>query len=375
MATEWRSWSPDWRRLDCLADCGELVKRARDSWVEIGGTRSGTWLIGTRVDVGRAFADPLPPPDDEQLYMLGAAHRPCLATAVGLLRVGRAQLADTLTVMNVEPIIGEGAHTNWLPAPPGRCPFCQDLESQPTAEDIYPKWLVREMKRHGVRSTDPQRRRINWPTTPVCQHCNNTWMSTLENDVKDILTPMFFQVRSLDEDAQCRLALWAAKMAVLMDAVGGNIVPHGAGQGLEVYRRPHHGMHVWIAAYHDPNPLALVSRPIYMPGEDPEHELLGLCVTFSVVKVAFQVLIPFFPGDPAPLENFRASVPQIWPPTSPQLDWPPPFRFDQTSLQALAMRINDNREDVTMQVNLSAAERVKVSPSPNESVDEPERTD
>ncbi len=56
MTTEWRSWSPDWRRLDCLANCGELVKRARHSWVEIGGTRSGSWLIGTRVNVGRAFA-------------------------------------------------------------------------------------------------------------------------------------------------------------------------------------------------------------------------------------------------------------------------------------------------------------------------------
>ncbi|MEV4335496.1 hypothetical protein [Streptomyces sp. NPDC049590] len=187
-------------------------------------------------------------------------------------------------------------------------------------------------------------------------------MSTLENDVKDILLPMFFQVRSLDEHAQHRLALWAAKMAVLMDAVSGNVVPHGVGQGLEIHRQPHHGVRVWIAAYHDPNPLALISRPIYMPGEGRQHELLGLCVTFSIVKVAFQVLIPFFEGDFAPLEDFYGSVLQIWPPASPLLDWPPPFRFDHTSLQALAARINDNRESVTMEVNLSAAERVRQAP-------------
>lgn len=363
MTTEWRSWSPDWRRLDCLANCGELVKRARHSWVEIGGTRSGSWLIGTRVNVGRAFADPLPRPGDEQLYMLGAAHRSCLAVAVGLLRSGAAQLAEDLTAMDIEPTIGDHVHENWLPAPPGHCPFCLDPQGQPTDEDIYPKWLVREMKRHGIRSTDPRRPRVNWPTTPVCQRCNNTWMSALENDVKDILTPMFFQVRSLDEHAQSRLALWAAKMAVLMDAVGGNIVPHGAGQGLEVYRQPHSGMRVWIAAYHDPNPLALMSRPIYIPGDDPQRELLGLSVTFSVVKVAFQVLIPFIDGHLAPLEDFHGSVLQIWPPAIPLLDWPPPFRFDHTSIQALAVRINDNREDVTMEVNLSAAERVRKSPS------------
>ncbi|MFF3328729.1 hypothetical protein ACFYWX_04085 [Streptomyces sp. NPDC002888] len=202
--------------------------------------------------------------------------------------------------MSIESIFGDRAPENWLPAPPGCCPFCFDPQGQSTDEDIYPKWLVREMKRHGIRSTDPQRRRISWPTTPVCQHCNNTWMSALENDVKDILIPMFNQVRSLDEHAQGRLALWAAKMGVLMDAVSSNIVPHGAGQGLEIHRAPHHGMRVWIAAYHAPNPLAMVSRPIYMPREDRKDELLGLCVTFSVVKVAFQVLIPFFDGHLAP---------------------------------------------------------------------------
>ncbi|WP_405949526.1 hypothetical protein OG588_26805 [Streptomyces prunicolor] len=37
-------------------------------------------------------------------------------------------------------------------------------------------------------------------------------------------------------------------------------------------------------------------------------------------------------------------------PTHPLLDWPPPFRFDQTSIQALARGTNDNREDVTMEV-------------------------
>ncbi|WP_405534724.1 hypothetical protein OG787_08205 [Streptomyces sp. NBC_00075] len=277
--------------------------------------------------------------------------------------------------MDVELILDGPAHTNWMAPPPGRCPFCQDLSAQPTDEDIYPKWLVREMERHGARSSDPRRRRINWPTTTVCQHCNNTWMSTLENDVKDILVPMFFQVRSLDEHTQGRLALWAAKMAVLLDVVGDNIVPHGAGQGLEIFRQPHHGMQVWIAAYHDVNPLAVVSRPIYMPENDSHDGFLGLCVTFSVVKVAFQVFIPFCEGDLAQLEDFHGSVLQIWPPADPLLDWPPRYRFDSTSIQALAARINDNRENVTMNVNLSAAQRVAKAPPENEPVGESRQTE
>ncbi|MFD3583491.1 hypothetical protein [Streptomyces sp. NPDC058683] len=108
---------------------------------------------------------------------------------------------------------------------------------------------------------------------------------------------MFFHVRSLDEHAQGRLALWAPKMAILLDATGSNTVPHGAGQGLEIFGQPHHGMRVWIAAYRDVNPLTWVSRPIYIPGDDSSNDFLGLCITFSVVKVAFQVLIPFYEGD------------------------------------------------------------------------------
>lgn len=200
-------------------------------------------------------------------------------------------------------------------------------------------------------------------------------MSTLENDVKDILVPMFFHVSSLNKHAQGRLALWAAKMAILFDAIGGNIVPHGAGQGLEIFRQPHHGMQIWIAAYHDVNPLTVVSRPIYMPGNASSDDFLGLCVTFSVVKVAFQVLIPFHEGDLAPLEDFHGSVVPIWPPANPLLDWPPPYRFDATSIQALAARINDNRENLTIDVNLDAAQRVREAPQKGGSASESQQTE
>ncbi|MFY4721290.1 hypothetical protein [Streptomyces sp. LaBMicrA B280] len=64
----------------------------------------------------------------------------------------------------------------------------------------------------------------------------------------------------------------------------------------------------------------------------------------------------------------------IWPPANP-LDWPPRYRFDATSIQALAARINDNRENVTIDVNLDAAQRVKQAPPESESTSESQRTE
>ncbi|MFI7657094.1 hypothetical protein ACIBX9_30985 [Streptomyces albidoflavus] len=181
-------------------------------------------------------------------------------------------------------------------------------------------------------------------------------MSTLENDVSKILLPMFYNVKSVTRDEQGRLALWAAMKAILIDSSGSSVVPHGFGQSLEIFRRPHQGMRIWMAAYDDDNPLALIVRPIYAgAGEgDASDGLIGWCVTFSVLRVAFQVFIAFSDGDLATLPDFLGSVVQIWPPSSETLDWPPPYHFDSESIKGLATRINDNREVVEMEIHLRA---------------------
>lgn len=319
-------------------------------------------MIAYPTDAGRAVAVTLPAPVDEQLYVLGAAHRDCLHVAEALLRAGRAVLDDPLQELFVDAPPGGRVHTNWLPPPRGRCPFCQDLHPDPTKEDIYPIWLVKELRRLGARisSPDPRRRKIIWPTTPVCRHCNNTWMSALENDVSKILRPMFLHTRMVSEADQKRLALWAAMKVILFDAAGESVVPHGFGQSLNIFRQPHPDIRVWIGAYHDPDPLPLIIRPIYAESAGEAERLSGWCVTFAVVRVAFQVFIPFFEGNLAPLPDFLGSVVQVWPPTGLDLDWPPPYRFDKESLQALAARVNDNRTVIEMEVTLTKAAREPV---------------
>ncbi|WP_406187954.1 hypothetical protein [Streptomyces anulatus] len=146
------------------------------------------------------------------------------------------------------------------------------LGAEANKEHIYPKWLIRELRRLGVKndSLDPRKRKIEWPTAPAFQRCNNNWMSALDND-------------------QLRLALWTAMKAILFDSAGEAVIPRGFSQSLEIFRHPHPGMRVWIAAYYDSSPLALVIRPIYAPQSTKTEidQLNGWCATSSVLRVAF----------------------------------------------------------------------------------------
>jgi hypothetical protein len=175
-----------WRRADCLGACGRIVKRARDAWIELGGTRSGSWLIAIGVDAGHVLADVFPPPSNEDLFILGVAHRSCLERARQLLRTQQAPLKANLPRMTLEVTERVSVPDLGLPTPMGECPFCQGLNVSITEEDIYPRWLLEELRSYGARS----KRRGRWTTklyrttTSACGDCNNKWMSTLEEDVK-----------------------------------------------------------------------------------------------------------------------------------------------------------------------------------------------
>jgi hypothetical protein len=201
-------------------------------------------------------------------------------------------------------------------------------------------------------------------TVPTCIDCNNTWMSTLENDVKDVFLAMFEQTRMLDCGEQELLAKWAVMKAILMDAAQEEpVLPRGFGHDLNITRRPHEAVGVWIAAYGDKEILPVELRPIYAPPgkELPHNDPMGWCATFAIVRIAFQVFIPLvrLGGDHSRLENFKRSVVQIWPPGSEMIDWPPPYFFDKDSFKALARRIHDNREPTVMQVTLKKANRLR----------------
>ncbi len=370
MASQQSLASQTWRRAPCLAACGALVKRHRHAWIELGGTLDGRWLTAYSVDPGQAFADQLPAP--AEVYLLGVVHRECLQSGVRMLRAGTASLGSDLATLliEVEPDPRSGPVLGNLSEPPRRdqCPFCQQLgpNSKLTDEDIYPEWLLRELRSRGARMRrgDELTEKIYRTTTSVCGDCNNGWMSTIENDIKELVLDLVDHTRELNEGEQRRLALWATVKAVLFDARLGEprTIPHGTSQEVNVRREPSRGVCVWIAAYEEgKDSLPVNRRPIYTAGAttdgapDPD-QIIGICVTFVIVRIAFQVFIPFVQGSLAPLENFNGSVLQIHPLQTGALTWPPRYRFHGESFPALAQRMYDGQEPVSMPVTLHATQ-------------------
>ncbi|MEV0725872.1 hypothetical protein AB0I37_24215 [Micromonospora purpureochromogenes] len=220
-----------------------------------------------------------------------------------------------------------------------------------TGEDIFPRWLLRELQKRGYKDgRSGGVKPITGPKTLVCADCNNGWMSVVENDSKDLILSLVDDARPITPREQRTLALWAMLKALVIDSASTRLAPRGFGHGLKIKREPHRGTYVWIAAYADHNePLMVMPWIIYA---EESGEVLAVCLTFTIVKVAFQVLIPYSEGDLSSLEDFMGSVEQIWPAQDENITWPPPYRFDGHSLPALASRVYDNRGPVRMEVTL-----------------------
>ncbi|MFI6076027.1 hypothetical protein ACIA5C_31205 [Actinoplanes sp. NPDC051343] len=179
-------------------------------------------------------------------------------------------------------------------------------------------------------------------------------MSVLENDVKDTILRLFAHDEAvIDAETQGRLALWATMKAILFDQLADTAyIPRYFGHHLRIERKPHAGTYVWMAAYHDPSDgLSMNQRLIYAKDDG---QVIAVCITFTFIRLTFQVLIPFYPGTLAEMESFGGSVIQLFPSTTDHLAWPPPYRFDGQSIGALEQRIHDNRKSVAVTVRLAS---------------------
>jgi hypothetical protein len=106
------------------------------------------------------------------------------------------------------------------------CIFCDGLAS--TKEDVWPKWLMKQIggsktgrikaERIGLapRSWNAGHHTIKF----VCAHCNNGWMSQLEDRVKPIVMALFGDGPViLDNNDQVILAVWSIKNAMVFEAL------------------------------------------------------------------------------------------------------------------------------------------------------------
>jgi hypothetical protein len=105
------------------------------------------------------------------------------------------------------------------------CGFCGRRAD--TKEDAWPVWMMKlisgnaigVIERHVMGKDSIHFRDRSVKVGRVCRrHCNNGWMSDLENEAKPILTPLILgHPLNLTPPMQVTVALWCTKTAMVFD--------------------------------------------------------------------------------------------------------------------------------------------------------------
>ncbi|MGI5180576.1 hypothetical protein ACQEVZ_30110 [Dactylosporangium sp. CA-152071] len=340
-----------WKRSACLG-CEQTVKQQRDAWAMIVSTRSGAWTAAMPIAAGQIGGSDETIPQ-EPLYLAGIAHQPCAhAARVRLLR-GEVHLPPGLIEVLLRPTEHESPVLQvHLPAGPTDCLLCQSHDRPLTEEHLWSEWISKLLVARGARFPE-QRGHETSPTGPrprvLCPDCNNGWGSALESDVQKIMLPMFDGRAELDRHDQRRLASWALKTALVLDAIRRTrVVPRGFGQDLLIHQQPSPAVTVWVGRHMDDyNCLHAATKPLRFRPEGEESrpdEPNAFLATFVVYRLVFQVFISFYDAyieltDPHP--QIEQALTQIWPATGKVVRFTSPPAFDKRSVELLMMRIDD----------------------------------
>jgi hypothetical protein len=234
------------------------------------------------------------------------------------------------------------------------CIFCGSPRL--TAEDAWPLWLgdvlpvipgglVGRLDTLGSRHTTRRWRlktltvRVKW----VCEACNCGWMSVLENQAKQVLTPMIGgESTRLDQADQLLVATWAVKTAMVLEFINGETVA--------ATREDRH----WLRERRSPPPGMMARAAKYVGGIEPLHYLhiVGhdpastatdpepvYATTLLVGQLVLQVLGPDPRRRAAPFTQpgvVKAHFIPVLPPTLHPAIWPPATPLDDEGYAALA---------------------------------------
>lgn len=338
---------PGSRRSPCLG-CGAVVVTARHPHVQFGGRRDGSLLL--EIDVEPLISqsnDPDALYGADDLFLLGFAHRRCRLEARRRLMAGEVELPDDLPQLIIDDVVPSlpALHT---PPTLERCPFCDGAES--TDEHVFPQWLLNELSSIGNlidRGSERGPRSLQEidVTAPICQICNNRWLSVIENDTKPLLAPMIRgEERTLGRDEQERLATWGLKTAMMLDLASGSpVIPTGYFQALRQQREPFDSTFIWLGAYSGSNRAIWAQHSgLHMDVDDTEPAN-GFVTTFTAFRVIFQVVGHFTRGGAEFSDNriYKDALVQVWPPRSQSVEWPPNrLAFNDEWLVTLANSIS-----------------------------------
>lgn len=158
------------------------------------------------------------------------------------------------------------------------CAFCgREANSR---EDAWPKWLVDSIAKNRSSQIEalfgPDVPDVTWggryvKVKRVCKtHCNNGWMSVLEDSTQPFLEPMVHDVNAqvLDLSAQAFLAQWSVKTVMALElARPGNdwFYSDADRKHLFTWRVPPPDTTIWIGRYVNSHSLFAQSHKLAKP--------------------------------------------------------------------------------------------------------------
>lgn len=345
-AVPYKNDLPGSKRAPCLG-CGERVVTARDAHVLFGGKRDGSLLIAWDTEPQLSYATDVDRIYTERdLFLLGVAHRNCGPLARRRLEAQEVELSDELPQLRVDEEVGDLPQIH-LPPASDQCAFCGATGT--TDEHVFPRWVSRELVKLAplqvMTERGPRQSRSLEITVPVCEKCNNRWLSVLENDVQPVLRPLIRgEERTLTPADQRVLAAWAAKTALMLDlASGAPIIPTGFYYEFRQLRTALPSQAVWLAAYLGKSKAIWAEHRGLHLGVNEAEPPNAFVTTFSVFRVVFQVVGHFTKGGATFKEGRLLSLGlfPIWPARGEAAEWPRNrLAFADDGLAELAASIN-----------------------------------
>jgi hypothetical protein len=231
------------------------------------------------------------------------------------------------------------------------CVFCGSPGPM-TREHVFPQWLRALFPgldkvdfTQQLRTTEGDKRRaysgrpFSVAVKDVCRRCNNDWLSQMETDAKDILTPLMLDhSRTLTASEEYTVALWATK--TILTVQGANIDEQRAlgpnsYEWVYKHRAPLPDSLMWLGRYRGRGqwPLALHEHAIVLNQlGDPPPGPNATTNAFNVVLAIGHLLVWTFGhklvdgsqmhGD----SNKRLIL--IWRSSGADIHWPPAQSFD-----------------------------------------------
>jgi len=217
-------------------------------------------------------------------------------------------------------------------------------------EHVLPDWLTRELpdlgrgwhERIGAFGTVGK-----WRDKPftvrvgtVCPRCNQGWMSDLEGEVRQWLTPMLHgRGRTYYRGGLTVLATWAAKTALVIGSRAGSM-PRAPYEFLYRERRASESSSIWLGAFR-PGAYRFYRTfvPVHVSDTDAAAgETNAYSVTFTVGHAVFHVFgnESGRPGQYAIGPPLARRLQPIWPLPDGPVEWPPGRPLTEADLDALS---------------------------------------